>query len=366
MRYVALLLLAVCATAEEKDLSKLLEPIRKEFKVPALGGAILRGGPLYGIGVTGVRRLGSDVRVTKDDLWHLGSCTKAMTATLLGRYVERGDISWDLRMEDAFPWMDDMHRSYRAATIDQLLRHRSGVPSDLSFDRLWVRLWQRKGTRTQQRQLLAQEVLRRKPVHTPGTKYLYANAGYAIAGYALEMRTGKSWEQLMRKELFEPLKMKTAGFGAPGKDLDQPWGHSVRSGKPVPVKPGPNADNPPAIGPAGTVHASLRDWSKFVALHLHGAGDGALELRWRRETLRKIQTARPKENYAYGWLNADRPWGGGRVLTHAGSNTMWYCVVWIARNRDFAVLVTCNQGGDDAAKACDRAAGALIRHMNSR
>ncbi len=56
-----------------------------------------------------------------------------------------------------------------------------------------------------------------------------------------------------------------------------------------------------------------------------------------------------------------RSWARGPVLTHAGSNRMWYCVVWMAPERGFAVLATCNQGGDVAAKACDEVAAALIR-----
>jgi hypothetical protein len=53
------------------------------------------------------------------------------------------------------------------------------------------------------------------------------------------------------------------------------------------------------------------------------------------------------------------------VLTHAGSNTMNYAVVWMAPKRDFAALVCTNQGGDAAAKACDEAAGALIKRQGS-
>ena len=109
------------------------------------------------------------------------------------------------------------------------------------------------------------------------------------------------------------------------------------------------------------MHASLRDWSKYIALHLQGARDGEQKLLLKRETLRRIQTPEEGENYAFGWNATRRPWGGGTVLMHNGSNTMWYCVTWLAPKRDFAVLVTCNQGGAAAAKACDEVAGALIR-----
>jgi hypothetical protein len=71
-------------------------------------------------------------------------------------------------------------------------------------------------------------------------------------------------------------------------------------------------------------------------------------------------------DYALGWGVAERDWGGGAVLNHAGDNTMNHANVWIAPQRDFAVLVCINQGGDAALKASDAAAGALIRLHLSR
>ena len=55
-----------------------------------------------------------------------------------------------------------------------------------------------------------------------------------------------------------------------------------------------------------------------------------------------------------------RPWGGGTVYTHNGSNTMNFATVWMAPARDFAVLVVTNRGGAVAQQATDDAAAALI------
>ena len=66
-------------------------------------------------------------------------------------------------------------------------------------------------------------------------------------------------------------------------------------------------------------------------------------------------------DYAGGWMAVDRPWAGGKALTHSGSNTMWYCTIWLAPARDFGILVATNKGGDGAVKACDEASGELIR-----
>ena len=79
------------------------------------------------------------------------------------------------------------------------------------------------------------------------------------------------------------------------------------------------------------------------------------------ETYTRLHTAPFGGDYAFGWLVAERPWANGTVYTHAGSNTMNFAVVWMAPRRDFAVIVTTNQGGTDAAPGTDEAAADLIQ-----
>ena len=65
-------------------------------------------------------------------------------------------------------------------------------------------------------------------------------------------------------------------------------------------------------------------------------------------------------------MQVDRPWAWGSALTYDGSNTLWYAVVWIAPQRNFAALVVTNIGGPAAAKAADETAAALIRKILDR
>ena len=212
-----------------------------------------------------------------------------------------------------------------------------------------------------QRLQMVREALTLPPESMPGTRYTYSNMGFVIAGAMLERITGEEWETLMTRELFEPLGMTASGFGTPGKNgsPDQPWGHDGRT----PIAPGPNGDNPQALGPAGTVHTTLQDWTRFVAVHLAGAqGEGGL---LDADTFEKLHTPAAGFEYALGWGVGTRNWAGGRVLQHAGSNTLWYAVVWIAPERNFAIIIATNQGGDDAADGTDRAAAALIERYNA-
>jgi CubicO group peptidase (beta-lactamase class C family) len=221
----------------------------------------------------------------------------------------------------------------------------------------WKRAWEQHGTPTEQRREFIAAVLSEAPEVSPGTKMIYSNQGYAIAGAMLEALAGVPYERLITEKLFDPLQMKTAGFGVPGEigKTTQPWGHTKRLTLTVPVQ----EDNPPAIAPAGRVHCSLDDLAKFVQLHLtNGKG-----VDWfTPDDFTRLHTPPAGGDYAGGWVVLKRGWAGnGPALMHNGSNTMWYLVMWLAPGKNFAVLAATNFGGPEAAKACDDVAGAMIQ-----
>ena len=164
-----------------------------------------------------------------------------------------------------------------------------------------------------------------------------------------EQQAGQSWEAMMERRLLSPLGMTSAGFG-PVRSGEGASAHDD-DGQPS------DLDNPPVMGPAGRVHCSLADWSRFVADQLRGArGEPAL---LEAQSYRVLQTPAPGGEDACGWSVMERDWGG-TVLTHAGSNNLNASVTWLSPQEDFAVLVTANRGGDEAEAACDEAAGGLI------
>ena len=134
-------------------------------------------------------------------------------------------LSWDSTIKQVLPELSKkIHTDYHDVTLSQLAMHYGGLPANA---RNW---WLNGGDDiTQRRELIAADSLATAPKHKPGTKYLYSNLGYMIAGLMAARTTGKSWEQLVREEVFEPLNLKSAGFGPPGTKggVDQPWGHVI-------------------------------------------------------------------------------------------------------------------------------------------
>jgi len=339
-----------------------LKRIQTEHKLPALAGLMMQDGKIVVQEATGVRKSGSPEAVTINDQWHIGSCTKSMTATLAALFVEQGKIKWETTVSDIFPeWQKEMPDGWRGVTLAQLLTHSSGAPGEPPAD-LWAQAWKKIGSPTEQRLAFVHGLLTRPQQAPAGSKFIYSNQGYAIAGAMLERISGKPWEILMREMLFGPLDMKSAGFGEPASlgQVDQPWGHTGKNGEWKPIPPGPGADNPPSIGPAGTVHCSLSDLARYAGIHGLGEKDGWGALK--PETFAKLHTPPAGQDYAMGWGIAERPWAAGKALTHTGSNTMFFTDVWVAPKKNAVFVSATNVGGDEAAKACDEVIAAMIQH----
>ncbi len=333
-----------------------LETIRGKHDLPALAVVVVKDGRICDRAAVGVRKIGDPTRVTTNDQFHIGSCTKSMTATLAAELIEEGKLRWDTTVAEVFPELKaKLDPQFEAVTLEQLLTHRGGCPGEPPAA-AWSRAWEQRGTPTQQRYEFIRAVLAGPPQAAPGSKFIYSNSGYAVAGAMLERITREPWETLMTNKLFRPLGMKSAGFGPPGTPgrLDQPWGHVRENGNPRPLQ----QDNPPAISPAGTVHCSLDDLAGYLIAHLRGERHGGL---LKPDTFRRLHTPPAGQDYACGWLSVDRPWAGGKALTHAGSNTMWFLVMWLAPEKDFAVAVATNMAGSDAEEGCDEVASAMIR-----
>ena len=92
-----------CAQDSTETMAPLLEEIRAKRQVPALAAAAVIDGRLAALGTTGVRKFGGREKVTDADLWHIGSDTKSMTASLAAVLVEEGKIKWDTTVAEVFP-----------------------------------------------------------------------------------------------------------------------------------------------------------------------------------------------------------------------------------------------------------------------
>lgn len=340
--------------------------ILKKHTIPGGVAAMVEDGKVTLKVASGVRMLGSPAEFTVDDKVHIGSCTKAMTATLVGILIDEGKLTWDTKIIDVFPeFSGQIHEDYRPVTISHLISNYAGVPENVSWRELGA-----DDSLPTQRLTMMRQVFFVPPEHPSRKAYHYSNVGFVAAGAMLEKITGQTWEELITSRLFKPLGMESAGFGPPGKDdpENQPWGHFKASELLFPIQ----LDNAPALGPAGTIHLTIDDWGRFASLH---AGTTTTEITLLKpETLAHLhsplqqsdaQITRQADPYGFGWIHTERDWGAGKVLTHTGSNNTWFSTIWLAPNKNVAFMAAVNSATAESAKACDEMVAELIRHWSA-
>jgi len=324
---------------EWQNLRDLVEQVRRDAGAPAIVAAVVRGGQIVEKAASGVRRLDRSDRVQIGDRFHLGSVAKSFTATMIGKLVEDGVLRWDMTIDQALDNIP-MRSEYRSVTLEQLLQHRGGVPAMVSSGE-FAEGFKSGRPPAQARAALVRQVLTEKPFK-PG-EYSYSNAGYVVAGYMAERATRRSWEELMRSLVFEPLELRSAGFRWPATEdrPNQPFGH-VGTPPSFNVQDcGEDLSGEDYYGPAGSVHCSIEDLARYAAFHLQGLHgiDGVLKA----ETVRRLHTPAPGEHYMGGWV-VNKEDEGERRDGHEGTAGTFFAMVQLYPNEDLAVVATANIG----------------------
>ncbi|MFG1210656.1 serine hydrolase domain-containing protein [Xanthobacter flavus] len=360
-----------------ENLDSYLEGVRAKYGLPALAAAVTRSGEIVASGAVGKRAIGLDIPVTVEDRFHLGSDTKAFTATVAGTLVEEGKIKWTSTLGEVLGGkVKDMDPKLAAVTLEQLLSHTSGIPSDTpEIVGIYYNAVGFEMTPTQ----LRLDALERWKKHAPevpktGSPFQYSNLGYTFAGAMLEEVSGKPWERLVEERIYAPLGLKSAGFGpqATFGKYDAPIGHMLDDkGNATPMAWGPSADIPPVVGPAGIGHMSVLDFARWGDWNA-GQGKRGPHI-VSPETLAVIHkphvTTPPFKDpppgtpstgdYAFGWGVVKLDWTKTPVLTHNGSNSMNFAKILVEPASDMSVEAVTNYPGQKAEAATTE----VLKHL---
>ena len=274
----------------KETVSRAANAARDKYKLPAVATAVISSDAIV-TNIIGVRKQGAINAAQENDRFHLGSCAKAMTSTVIAMYVEEGKVSWDTKIRDIFPEVADVMRpEYRDLTLETMLTMRSGLPTIFDLAAISV-VPTFSGTVTERRRAFLKWAVQQAPESVPG-EYQYSNSNYVIAGAVVEKLSGKEWSVALQERLFRPLGITTVGYGWPAsRGAAQPWGHILQEdGSWGPHDPDNVAEQAPLyFAPAGDVFMTIGDYAKFVQLHLRGLRGQPRLLR--AETFLKLHTA---------------------------------------------------------------------------
>ena len=353
-------------------LMEILDKGRDQYKLPGIWCAIISQGKIISSAVSGKKNQnGSPCDI--DDKLKIGSVSKLFTNLLIARLADQGLLRFSDSFSKFYPEYSD--NSATTASIQQFMMHQSGMPRTPSGRFIPVK----SETHESYRKRMLELYLKTTPIGLPGSQTVYSGAGCIFLSHIIEKISGKSWEKIMRDEVFDLLKMKNAGFGEPLlSDRNQPWPYSMR-GADTELKPWTwdeiafsqwdYIQGMRYIDPAGAIHCSIKDllyfanaWvgsSKYLSKRTSGtmiveATDGDYTSggwvrhfrgEWRRHegctgtgdgtTLMVLPNR--KIAYAY-WINADRGFGGGISTPEIDSAVQKYALS-VTINSPYAVGV---------------------------
>ncbi|MFE7764361.1 serine hydrolase domain-containing protein [Streptomyces sp. NPDC057438] len=299
-----------------------------EGRTPSLVAAVVRDGETVWNGArTSVEGHAPDENVQ----YRIGSITKTFTAVLVLRLRDEGLLDLGDPLEKHLPGT-----GAGEATIAELLAHTGGLAAESPSP--W---WER--TPGALRPTLA-DVLGEQPHRHPvGRRFHYSNPGFTLLGALVEQMRGAAWEDVLRREVLEPLGLRRTSWHpeAPhaGGWAVHPWADVM-----LPEQ----VEDLGRMGPAGQLWSTTSDLARFAVFLARGDDRvlGADSVREMRTPAAPGEAADVSAGAAYG-LGMQLQHRGGRFLVgHGGSVPGFLAQLTISVEDDVAavVLTNCTSG----------------------
>jgi CubicO group peptidase (beta-lactamase class C family) len=231
-------------------------------------------------------------------IYQIGSVTKQFTSTIILKLAEQGKLKLDDKVSKYFPTLPNAER----VAIENLLTHTSGYYNYTNNESFMENEVEKHADQKKIFSLFADSAL----AFEPGTKFSYSNSGYMLLGYIIEKVTGKKYEQVVRTEIFTPLKMTSSGFDFTHlKSVDRATGYDFLAGDKN--KKSSIVDSSVSFS-AGAIYSTIGDMYKWnQAL--------STEKILKRQSLQNAFTPR-LEHYGLGWgIDTMK---GHKVIAHNG------------------------------------------------
>ncbi|MFF9568555.1 serine hydrolase domain-containing protein [Streptomyces sp. NPDC014685] len=295
---------------------------QSEGRAPSLVAAVQRQGQIVW---SGSRSCVDDHAPDTDTQFRIGSLTKTFTAVLVLRLRDEGLLNLDDPLEKHLPGT-----GVGDVTVHQLLGHSAGLAAESPGP--W---WER--TPGALRPELADVLGEQTRLHTPGHRHHYSNPGYTLLGALIEKTRGVSWEQVLQREILEPLGMRRTSSQPQSPHAGgwavHPWADVML---PEPV------EDLGLMAPAGQLWSTASDLLRFAAFLAEGDDRvlRAASVRQMREPSAPGESVDWELAYGLGLqvLRVD----GRTLIGHTGSLPGFLASLWIDIENDVSAVVLTN------------------------
>jgi CubicO group peptidase (beta-lactamase class C family) len=264
----------------DDDLNGLVREILGRRPAVGLALGVVRDGRLESFHGYGLADIASQMPITEDTVFRIGSVTKTITAIAVVQLWERGLVDLDAPANDYLRGYQLVPASegWRPATLRHLLTHTAGIPDVRRVsDLLHAGLTPSDGRPPLLNVAFGEPLppladhYRRglQVVVAPGSTFAYSNPSFATLGQIVEDVSGQPLDRYFREHIFEPLGMVDSDLVRTEKiasRLATGYAFGRRGARPVP-------DRDFIGAAAGGVYSTPRDMARYIAALLGGGAN---------------------------------------------------------------------------------------------
>lgn len=240
-------------------------------------------------------------------LGRIASLTKPMTAIAIMQLYEKGMLDLDIPIQN---YLKEFPKKAKGdITIRHLLKHTSGISH---YSSKWDAL-----SFTHYPTLLdALAAFKDKElVFEPGSQYMYSSYGYTILGAIIEKVSQMSYEDYMKKYIWNVARMSNTSLEENGQNYTNKSGLYLKVGSTY-IK-SPNTDLS-IIYSAGGVQSTVEDLLKFGEAVLSHKLIDSSSLNVMINATDELAPAKGDDPYGFGWAVYDDP-KYGKIIQHGGN-----------------------------------------------
>lgn len=293
-----------------------VENTLEEWNLPGAAIAIVQNDSIVFMKGYGLRKLGHPQPIDTHTVFRIASVSKGFASTLTGLLVEEGVLDWHDKVIGYLPEISLKDTaSAQNLTIRHILSHTSGLVPH-AYDNLIESNVPYKN--------IVKELKNASIIGLVGTCYGYQNVVYSLIGEIIETATGREYEDLLRKRLFEPLGMKdvSLGWDALMAKSNRAYPHIIRYYDSITTH---DKKAYYSVLPSAGVNASISDMAQWLRAQLGGMPRVISPEILQKIHIPLIRTRREMRRYNWNGLLRDAHYGmGWRIFNYAGYTMIFH------------------------------------------
>jgi len=318
---------------------------------PSIAAAIIHDDEVAWSNAYGYYDIENQKQATTDTLYLQASVSKTVTATALMQLYDQGLFDLDDDINEYLPFeLRNPNHPDIPITIKMILSHRSsladdnlhwiclsylpGDPDVEGYPDPWLESYLVPGGSAYSSSTWS--------TAKPGEEYYYANIGFSIIGYLVEILSGQNFDEYCKEHIFQPLEMPTSGFRLSDHNIED-------IAVPYEYKDNHYFRHPHygihVLYPAITLRTTVEEFSHFIIAHMNGGVWNGVRI-LEESTVEMMHTAhfspKDKYNYGLGWTITNKLIGKDEY-GHSGGYVGVHILVTIVPKDDIAVILFSNE-----------------------